>query len=142
MLLFDKNLDINKNLKKTIDSVSKNRIIIRYGDVYISIEDPKLLLEVTKYDFKYNAETNTYDLTLSRFNDMNVMNVVNTYSIFFSNNEGFKFDNIKLKSYNNGYNTKLYSDIETNNSKVVYKIPILIADILNILQEFSISKRW
>ena len=144
MLLFDKKLDINKDLKKTIENVSKECITVRYGNVFIMLNNPKTLTEITKLNFSYNEEDNKYDLTLSKLKDLNKMGIVNNSYIYLDNIKDLKIDvdNIELDNKTKYYKLKLYDKVVENGSNIVYKMPIFIADVLTVLQDFSISKRW
>ena len=141
MLLFDKQYDINKNIFKVIDTLSKERITIRYGNSNIILENPKLLLEITKGNFKYNEKSKKYNLSLSKFKDLNMMTSLNSYNIIIDKID-FKCDNTNIKKVNNKIYMKLFDDIKENGSECIYSIPIVVVDILTILQDFSISKRW
>lgn len=141
MLLFDKRYDLNPNIKKVIDSVSRERITIRYGNSNIILENPKLLLEITKGNFKYNEETKKYDLTLSKFKDLNMMTSINGINIIIDKID-FESDHVQPRNINNKTYLYLFDNIKEIGSNYIYEIPIIIADILTVLQDFSISKRW
>lgn len=141
MLLFDKRYDLNPNIKKVIDSVSRERITIRYGNSNIILENPKLLLEITKGNFKYNEETKKYDLILSKFKDLNMMTSINGINIIIDKID-FESDHVQPRTINNKTYLYLFDNIKEIGSNYIYEIPIIIADILTVLQDFSISKRW
>lgn len=144
MLLFDKKFDINSNIKKSIENVSKEYIVFRYNNTFITLNNPKILIEITKQNFNYNNKDEKYDLTLSKFTDLNMMNVVNNLLIYLDRIDDINIDikNIRFNDKYKRYEISLYDDVCTNTSTLIYKIPLFVADILSMLQDFSISKRW
>lgn len=142
MLLFNKKLDLNPNVSKIVDSVALERIGIRYGSSYLVLNNPKTLLEVSKCNFKFNEKKKVYELRLSKFRDLNMIGVINTYYLFINKIEGIKTDKIISSKTEDGFNVKLFNNCEDLTGEVVYDIPLWVAEIIDLLQDFSVSRKW
>lgn len=142
MLIYTHEHEKNKGIKKQFEIKTPYEFKLRYGNSYVHLESPRYLQFLIAEDYNYDLDNDVFELTLSSYRNIGLIDFINNYHLKFTALEGFDTLDAEFKLINTHQCTRFYTKKEIIGDKTIFTMSNLAMDVLNIVKNHGINGGW